>query len=97
MDSETSREFPLGEQPAGAQSIEARAKAVGVHDILHTLRRESRPAFAGPRGPAGTEPTRVEDVGDLVVDVIIEQLVDELDDLRRRLHHLTGCFRVHGR
>ena len=52
-----------------------------MHDVLHAQRRESRAASAGPRGSAGTKPSRVEDVGDLVVDVIVEQLVDELDDL----------------
>ena len=81
MDPKAIGEFVLRQQPAGAQSIVAHSKAVGVHDVLYTLRRESRAATSGPGRSAGTEPAVVEDVGDPVVEVMVEQLVDELDDL----------------
>src|SRR5665213_1892213 len=97
VDSETTGDLLLGKQPAGAQSVEPRPEAIRVHDVLHARRRESGATFPGPCGPTGTEPARVEGASDLVVDVMVEELVDELDDVRRRLHLFPGCLRVHGR
>ena len=39
-------------------------------------------------------PLLVQDVGDLGIDVIVEQLVDEFDDLRLGLHLLRGGFGI---
>src|SRR5262245_25628448 len=68
VDSETSGEFLLGEQPASTQSIGSQAEAIRVHDVLHSHRRESRAASAGPRGTAWTKPSNVENLGDLIVE-----------------------------
>jgi hypothetical protein len=36
----------------------------------------------------------VEEVGDLAIDMVVEELVDDLDDPRRRLHLLSGGLGV---
>ncbi len=77
-DFETCGELLLGEQPAGPQAIEARAESIRVHEVSYAHRREAGATLAGPRSPAGTEPACVEAVGELVVNVLVEQAVDAL-------------------
>src|SRR5690242_14226950 len=97
VDSETAGELLPREQAAGAQSFEAWPETVRVRDVLHARSREAGAASAGPRGTAGTEPARIEDASDLGVDVLVEQPIDELHDLGRRLHFLPRGLWVHGR
>jgi len=81
VDPKAGSEFLLREEAASAQSVAARAKLVPLHDILHALTSESRAMPSGPRRSTWTKPPSVEDVGDLGIDVIVEQSVDEVDDL----------------
>ncbi|MEN6426742.1 MAG: hypothetical protein ABFE13_15390 [Phycisphaerales bacterium] len=55
--------------------------------------------IASPRScrSAGAKSLLVEQVGDLGIDVVVEEFVDQLDDLRLRLHLLRGGLGVHRR
>ena len=65
-----------------------------MREIRNSLRAEARVLAPGPSRPAGTKASLVEQIGDLGVDVVIEEPVDELHDLRRRFHFLRGGLRI---
>lgn len=67
-----------------------------MHEVLYSKASESSVLSARPRGPAWTKTSGVENVSDLCVKMVVEQLVDELHDLRWRLHLLPRRFRIHG-
>ena len=80
MDAETSRRFGFGQHSAVPKSVVARAKRVLMDEIRDAQGGEASIAAPRPRRSAGTKSLLVEDVGDLGIDVIVEELVDELDD-----------------
>ena len=63
-------------------------------EIGHSQVGESRVGLATTRRTARAYPLFVQDVGDLGIDVIVEELVDEFDHLRLGLHLLRGRFGI---
>ena len=63
-------------------------------EIGHSQVGEPRVGLATTRRTTGAYPLFVQDFGDLGIDVIVEQLVDEFDHLRLGLHLLRGGFGI---
>ena len=88
MNTEAVCHFFLVQHSALAKPIIARPKAVGVHQIGYVFGRKLVIRSARPRGCAWTKPSLFEYGGDLGVNVVIEQLVDQLHDFWLRLNLL---------
>ena len=88
MNAEAVCHFFLVQHSALAKPIIARTKAVGVHEIGYVFGRKAVIRSARSRGCARTTPSLVEYGGDLGVNVVIEQLVDQLYDFWLRLNLL---------
>jgi hypothetical protein len=80
MDTEAICHLSLVQHSALAKPIIARAEAVGVREIGYVLGRKAVSRSARSRGCARTKPSLVEYGGDLGVNVVIEQLIDQLHD-----------------
>jgi hypothetical protein len=61
-----------------------------MHQIHDEGRGEARRASSRTDAPARLQPSRVERVRDVRVDVIVEQAIDEIDDGRLRFDLLRG-------
>src|SRR5579859_20194 len=90
MDAEPRGGLGLRQHSSVSQPVMARAEAVMKGKIGHSQIGESCVGLATTRRTAGTYPLFIQDIGDLRIDVIIEELVDEFDHLRLGLHLLRG-------
>lgn len=82
VDADAGRRFCRGQHAAVAKSIVARAQRVSMDKEGNAQRGEASVAAPWSSRSARTKPLLVEDAGDFVIDVIVEELVDELDGER---------------
>src|SRR5271166_3434479 len=92
MDAEARCGLRFGQHSSASQSVEARTEPVLVSEIGDAQCGESSVGLALPRGAARANSLFVEDVGDLGINVVVEELVDEVDDLWKGLYLLRGGF-----
>jgi hypothetical protein len=88
MDSEPRGRFRLRQHSPVSQPVVTRTETVLKSKIGHSQVSESRVGLATTRGTARAYPFFVQDVGDLRIDMIVEELIDEFDDVRLGLHLL---------
>jgi len=96
MNVETRRRFLFRQHSSLPQAIMARSKLILVDEIGDPQRREAGILATAARSFARAVPLPVEDVGDLGIDVIVEEFVDEFDNAGLRLDLLGGRLRVQG-
>jgi len=85
VDAEASSRFRCGQHTAVAKPVVARAKRVLMDEIGDAQRGKSSAAASSSSRSTGAKSLLSEDVGDFGIDVVVEELVDKLDDLGRRL------------
>ncbi len=90
MNAEASCRFGCHQHTAIAKPVVARANCVTMDEVGDAQRGKAGLAALRPGRSAGTKTPLVEDIGDLCIDVVIEELVDELDNHRRRFYLLCG-------
>ncbi len=94
MDSELRGRLGLRQHSSVSQPVMARTESVMKREVGHSQLGKPRVSLATTRRTARTYPPFVQDVGDLGIDVIVEELVDEFDHLWLGLHLLCGGFWV---
>jgi len=94
MDSEPRGGLGLRQHSPVSQPVVAGTKAVMKDEIGHSQVGEPRVGLAATRRTARAYPLFVQDVGDLGIDVIVEEPVDEFDDHRLGFYLLRGGFRI---
>src|SRR5712691_6915841 len=97
MDPEASCRILLRQQSSVSKSIVAQAQPVTMDEIGHSQGRKPCIASAASRRSSRPKSVFVEELGDLGISVIVEELVDTLNDLRRRLDLLRGGLGVQRR
>ena len=85
VDIETRGRFLFCQHSALSQPVVARAQLVFVDEIGNAQGREAGVVAAASRRLARTISVLVEEFGDLGIDVVVEELVDEFDDAGLRL------------
>lgn len=88
VDPETGRCLCFRQHASFSEPVVARAQSVSVDEIRHPQGGEARIATSRSCRAPRTEAPRVEQVGDLRVDVVVEKFVDERDDSWWSLHLL---------
>ena len=78
------------QHPSVSKSVVPRAQPVALSEISDFRGSKTRIALPALRCAPGAQALLVEQVSYLGVDVVVEEPIDKLDDLRRRLDLLWG-------
>src|SRR5689334_4130469 len=94
MDSEPRSRLGLRQHSSVSQPVVARTEAVPNDEIGHSQIGEPRAGLATTRRTARAYPLFVQDVGDLGIDVIVEEPVEEFEYGPLGLYLLRGGFGI---